>query len=467
VDESLIPARGLDPPRLKLDTLVRLRWLAVAGQTIAVLVVNFWLEFAMPIGLCLAAIALSAWLNLFLKIRYPSSLRLRGRTAALLLAYDVAQLSALLFLTGGLQNPFAILILVPVMVSATTLAPRLTVSLGVLAMAAITVLALWHLPLPWHGGSPMSLPILYVSGVWMALVSAVLFMGTYAFRVAEESRQLADALAATELVLAREQHLSALDGLAAAAAHELGTPLATIALVAKELERELPADSPHSDDVALLRSQSQRCRDILGKLTSLSTQTDQLLDRVPMSHLLAEVVEPHQDAGIEIKVNLSGAGPEPVGRRNPAILYGVGNLLENAVDFAATTVEIDAAWDDRSASLVISDDGPGFAPDIIDHIGEPYVTTRGRNGDQGDDHEAGGLGLGFFIAKTLLERSQARVELSNRPAPLHGAVVRITWPRLAMDRLGSEARSAERMGDSSSRNRSEGQKPPVDASFQA
>jgi len=298
-----------DAPRLKLDTLVRLRWLAVAGQTIAVVVVRFWLGFQMPIGLCLAAIALSAWLNLFLKVRYPSSLRLRGWTAALLLAYDLVQLAALLFLTGGLQNPFSILVLVPVMVSATALAPRLTVALGGLAIAAVSLLAVWHLPLPWHAGAPISLPLLYVGGVWMALVSAVLFMGTYAFRVAEESRQLADALAATELVLAREQHLSALDGLAAAAAHELGTPLATIALVAKELERELPKDSPHADDVALLRSQSQRCRDILGKLTSLSTQTDQMLDRFPISHLLAEVVEPHQGTGVTIDVQMAGKGP--------------------------------------------------------------------------------------------------------------------------------------------------------------
>ena len=421
----------MDTPRLKLDTLVRLRWLAVAGQTMAVLVVDLWLGFRMPIGLCLAVIALSAWLNLFLKVRYPSSLRLRGSTAALLLAYDLIQLTALLYLTGGLQNPFAILVLVPVMISATALAPRLTVVLGALAMASVSLLAVLHLPLPWHTAEPITLPILYVSGVWLSLVSAVLFMGIYAFRVAEESRQLADALAATELVLAREQHLSALDGLAAAAAHELGTPLATIALVAKELERELPADSPHADDVALLRSQSQRCRDILGKLTSLSTQTDKLLDRLPISHLVAEVVEPHQGAGVEIEVKVGGDGPEPVGRRNPAVLYGVGNLLENAVDFADGKVEITASWDAATLSVVIADDGPGFAADVIDHIGEPYVTTRGRNDDE--DHEAGGLGLGFFIAKTLLERSQARVELSNRPNPAHGAVVRIVWPRSAMD----------------------------------
>ncbi|MCX5478113.1 ActS/PrrB/RegB family redox-sensitive histidine kinase [Kaistia geumhonensis] len=431
--EESRPSRNANRPRLKLDTLVRLRWLAVAGQTATVVVVHYWLGFPMPLGLCLGAIALSAWLNLFLKIRYPSSLRLRGSTAALLLGYDVLQLSALLYLTGGLQNPFSILLIVPVMVSATTLDPRLTTALGALVLVAVSVLAIHHLPLPW-AGEPISLPLTYVAGVWVALVSGVFFMGNYAFRVALESRQLAEALTATELVLAREQHLSALDGLAAAAAHELGTPLATITLVTKELQRELPEGSPYAEDVALLRSQAERCRDILGKLTSLSTQTDQHLDRLPISHLIAEVVEPHQGTGVEIDVKLNGrGGPEPVGRRNPAVMYGVGNLLENAVDFAETRVEITAVWTEESVSLVIADDGPGFAADVIDHIGEPYVTTRAP-ADGAADESAGGLGLGFFIAKTLLERSQARVELSNRLSPAHGAIVRIDWPRDAMDR---------------------------------
>jgi two-component system sensor histidine kinase RegB len=443
-DQSL-RSQDYEGRRLKLDTLVRLRWLAIAGQTASVVVVRFWLGFPMQIGLCLAAIALSAWLNLFLKIRYPSSLRLSGRTATLLLGYDVLQLSALLYLTGGLQNPFAILMLVPVMVSATTLAPRFTVMLGALVIVAVTVLGLWHMPLPWAESAFIALPFLYILGVWVALTCAVVFMGVYAFRVAEESRQLADALMATELVLAREQHLSALDGLAAAAAHELGTPLATIVLVTKELERELPPDSPYAEDIALLRSQSQRCRDILGKLTSLSTQSDQHIDRLPVSHLLSEVVDPHAESGIDIKVKLeSESGSEPVGRRNPAILYGLGNLVENAVDFAETTVEITGVWTRDELTVVIADDGPGFASEVIDHIGEPYVTTRApaEAGQDQEDHEAGGLGLGFFIAKTLLERTGARLDLSNREAPAHGAIVRIVWPRDAMDRLGDAGQAA-------------------------
>ncbi len=255
-----------------------------------------------------ALVALSAILNLALRARYRTSQRLDQWPAVGFLAYDLLQLAALLYLTGGLENPFAILLLVPVIISATTLPPRPTILLGTLVVGAASVLAVSHWPLPLAQVGTV-LPLTYVAGVWVALVLACIFTGVYAFRVAEEARQLAKALNATEMVLAREQHLYALDGLAAAAAHELGTPLATIALVAKELEREFPPGSPHAEDVALLRSQSQRCRDILARLTSLSAQPDQLLARLPLSHLIEEVVEAYRAFAAEIVVL------KPEGRR--------------------------------------------------------------------------------------------------------------------------------------------------------
>ncbi len=215
--EESRPSRNANRPRLKLDTLVRLRWLAVAGQTATVVVVHYWLGFPMPLGLCLGAIALSAWLNLFLKIRYPSSLRLRGSTAALLLGYDVLQLSALLYLTGGLQNPFSILLIVPVMVSATTLDPRLTTALGALVLVAVSVLAIHHLPLPWPASRSATAHLCRrcLGGARLRR----LLHGQLRLPRRARIAQLAEALTATELVLAREQHLSALDGLAAAGAH--------------------------------------------------------------------------------------------------------------------------------------------------------------------------------------------------------------------------------------------------------
>ena len=424
--------REVGAKRLRLETLTRLRWLAVAGQSAAVLGVHYGLGFRLPVLACLSVIALSASLNLVLRLRYPASLRLRSRQAALLLAYDILQLGALLYLTGGLQNPFAFLFLVPVMVSATALPPRHTIALGVLALVAASIIAVEHRPLPWALGAELNFPPLYVAGMWTALACTLAFMSIYTWRVAEEARQLAEALAASELVLAREQHLSALDGLAAAAAHELGTPLGTIALVAKELQRALPPGSPEGEDVALLMEQIGRCRAILGTLTSLSGQGDIIVGRMPLSQLIEEVVEPHRNFGVAIDVRLNGEKPEPIGLRNPGILYGLGNLVENAVDFARATVTLSAHWDREAVSVVIADDGPGFSAEIMDRIGEPYVTTRGRDARRSSG-EHGGMGLGFFIAKTLLERTGASVALGNRPSPETGAVVTVVWPRRVMD----------------------------------
>jgi two-component system sensor histidine kinase RegB len=420
--------------RLRLDTLIRLRWLAVAGQTIALLTVYWLLGFPLPLGPCFAAVAVSAWLNVILRLKYPATKRLSDGEALLYLGYDVAQLAVLLYLTGGLQNPFAFLFLVPVMVSAATLKPKLTLALGVSVLIVAGALAFVHWPLPWYPVESFSTPVLYVVGMWAALACSMMFMGLYAFRVAAEARQLSDALTATELILAREQHVSQLDGLAAAAAHELGTPLATIALIAKELERDLGRDPVHAEDIVLLREQIQRCRGILSKLTSMGESGDAHYDRMPLSHLIEEVVDPHRHFGIDIEVELNGDGPEPVGRRNPGILYGVGNIVENAVDFARTKVKIEAHWSARQVIIEILDDGPGFPPDIMDRLGEPYVTTRGRDTRRGVDGEYNvGLGLGFFIAKTLLERTGAVMRLENRTLPETGARVRITWPRAAMD----------------------------------
>src|SRR5499425_2863769 len=237
---------------VRLDTLVRLRWVAVLGQTTAVLVVYFGLDFELPIWACLAVITLAAWLNVALRFRFRVTQRVEPDRAAWLLAFDIAEIAILLFLTGGLQNPFAFLLLGPVLLSATALPPRMIVLLGGFAALCATVLVFYHYKLPWDPDEPLELPAIYQLGVWLSLLLALGFIGVHAWQLAEEERQLAEALAATELVLEREQHLSQLDGLAAAAAHELGTPLATISVVVKELERALEASSPHMDDVRLL-----------------------------------------------------------------------------------------------------------------------------------------------------------------------------------------------------------------------
>jgi two-component system sensor histidine kinase RegB len=423
--------------RLRLQTAVRLRWFGVIGQLLTVGVVYLLLGFQLPLGICLAFIALSAWLNVFLRIRFPARTRLSTGLATSLLAYDILQLAALLFLTGGADNPFIFLLVAPVTVSAATLPPRNTIALGLLGAGMAVLLLFYAMPLPWYPGSRPDLPMLYSVGVLASVLSGMVFLALYAWRLAKEARQMSDALAATELVLAREQQLHALDGLAAAAAHELGTPLSTIAVIAKELAREAKNGSPFADDIALLQAQAMRCREILTKLTRSPSEPDPLHARMSVTQLIDEAAEPYRNSGSGLSISAEAdagadgeAALEPVGERKPGVIHGLSNLIENAVDFARERVEIVARWSARDVLLTISDDGPGIPLDVLDALGEPYITTRAtRRARQIKDGEPAGLGLGFFIAKTLLERSGATVTLENRPRPDHGAIVTVSWPR--------------------------------------
>ena len=442
--------------RLRLQTLVRLRWVAVLGQIITVLVVHFVLGFPVPLAACLAAIAVSAWLNIFLSLRWRRSQRVGSWSAGWLLAYDVLQLALLLYLTGGLNNPFTFLFLVPVTVAAASLPLPWIAGLVAFTMAAASLLAFFHMPLPWSGGLPPALPLTYLAGLWTAVISGVIFAAVYVRQIAEEARQMSAALSATELVLAREQQLSALDGLAAAAAHELGTPLATIALVAKELRREAKPNSPLIEDLDLLVSQSARCREILSRLANRDAQRDAMYERVTLSAMIEDMVAPLRGSGIAIDISTRPAGPrekglEPVFARNPAIIYGLSNLIENAVDFAEVQVAVDAVWNSQQVTVTVRDDGPGFDQDILDKIGEPFVTSRPGYDGARDPHqgEHDGMGLGVFIAKTLLERTGASVSLANGPPDRRGATITISWPRRAVEEMQTSSTTPDKKSGSS------------------
>ncbi|WP_160007444.1 ActS/PrrB/RegB family redox-sensitive histidine kinase [Rhizobium sp. 18055] len=414
--------------RLRLETLVRLRWLAVCGQTATVLIVAFWLKFPLPLSASMALIAALAVVNFLLMIRYPPTHRIDPVAAFVLLGFDLLQLCALLFITGGLANPFAVLVCVPVIISFASQPIRYSMPLIVVALICITILAFSPFPLPWFGGAEINVHSVMQFGMWCSIASTMTFAAFYAYRVSMEASQLAGALAATELVLQREKHLSQLDGLAAAAAHELGTPLATISVVAKEMERELKEDDRFREDVMLLRSQSERCRDILRRLTTLSAEGDAHLRRLPLSSMMEEIVAPHREFGI--KLNLIEKDPrkgEPVTDRNAGMMYGLGNLVENAVDYARKDVTVTVEHNQERVLIVIEDDGEGYSPDILMRIGEPYVTKRQK------EDRAGGLGLGLFIAKTLLERSGAVLTFENRAPESAGARVRVEWPRMLID----------------------------------
>ena len=411
-----------DPVRLRTLTLIR--WVAIAGQVLTLLVVHFGFGFQLPLVSALAIVGASLLLNLVVITGHPKTIRLGERAAATFLAFDILQLAALLYLTGGLDNPFSFLLLAPIAVSATILSVRSTIALCILSIICITLLAIYHYPLPWTEKG-FYVPQVYVLGTWVALVIGIIFFAIYTWRVADEARRMSTALATSQLALAREQQLAAVGGLAAAAAHELGSPLGTIAVVSGEIERELPENSPIREDMRLLMGETRRCRDILAELSERSV--DNIDNRspfalLPIHALVQAAAERHQRDNILfhfVSEAKSKELPEPIVMRSPEIVHGLGNLIQNASQFALKNVQIFTFWDAEYITIVIQDDGLGFPPGLLERLGEPYIASRSQSD--------GRMGLGIFIAQTLLERSGAGIKFGNLNDG--GANVEILWSR--------------------------------------
>ncbi len=425
---------------LRLATIVRLRWIAVIGQLVTVFVVYFGFGFEFPLQWCLVVICLSVSINIILRDLVTYIKVVGNELGTWMLGFDIVQLSILLYLTGGILNPFASLLVAPIAISAASLRSRSTLFLSVLALVAASFISFFYLPLPWHGNEGLALPVAYRMGSWISVLCAMTFIGFFAWRIANEGRVMSAALAATEATLAREQQLSALDGLAAAAAHGLGTPLSTISLVAKELERELDKDSPIRDDVKLIASQAVRCREILQSLTEEGSDGDLLVARSSLGDVLEEVAQPLKalNANIVIDKACEEAVAEPFRRepilaRNPGLIYALSNLFENAVEFSNERVVVTATWNERKLKIKIRDDGEGFSPEMLKMLGEPFISSRSIAHSHVEDDQSGGMGLGFFISKTLLERSGASMRFGNRKAPEKGAFVNLQWPRNRID----------------------------------
>ena len=410
--------------RVRLRTLVFTRWAAVAGQTAALGVVAGLLGYELPLAAAGATVGASVALNLYAHARFSCETWLGDGAAAAYLAYDLIQLTVLLGLTGGLTNPFALLILAPVTVSASLLSRVSTLILAAAAVAAISLLASVHAPLPWPPPG-VKLPSLYVGGIWVALVIAVVFIAGYVAALAREAQRRADALAATRAALADEQRLADLGGLAAATAHELGTPLGTIAVVARELAHELPAGSPSGEDARLLVAESQRCREILQRLSNRS-RGGAGQEPMRLTGLVATAAEPYEQPGTRFRIirDETAEGPEPLVPRSPEILHALGTLVANATRFAGHHILAYTGWNGGHAWVILRDDGPGFAPEVLARLGRPYVTTAKGGG--------GHAGLGVFIARTLLARTGAGVRFANAAAG--GAEVRIVWARARLER---------------------------------
>ena len=426
---------------VRLRTLVGLRWIAIGGQLVAITVAQRLFDLTIDLGLCYLAVGAAVIANIVALFVYPENKRLTELEVAGMLLFDILQLNVLLFLTGGLHNPFAMLILVPVTISATALQWRTTLALGAVAIAVVTAVAVWHLPLQRADGTVMQLPRDLVLGFWAAIVIGAGFLAVFAQRVTAEVHAMSDALLATQMALAREQKLTDLGGVVAAAAHELGTPLATIKLVSSELAEELEGEA--RDDALLIRAQADRCRDILHSMGRVG-KGDLHLREVPLAELIREAAEPHEARGrtilYDVRSENGGERRQPAVLRRPEIVHGLRNLVQNAVDFATSTVWIEATWTERQITVRISDDGPGFPVSVLSRIGDPFVRHRSVEDDRQTRPEYEGMGLGLFIAKTLLERTGAELSFANgrdlsRPfgnTGRTGAIVVATWPRPAI-----------------------------------
>ncbi|MGF1624915.1 MAG: ActS/PrrB/RegB family redox-sensitive histidine kinase [Alphaproteobacteria bacterium] len=431
---------GDAPAPVSLRTLVLIRWFGVIGQGSAVLFVHFGLGHPLPLVAALTVIAASAALNLAVQVIRPAQARISDRDAAFMLGYDIVQLTALLYLTGGLGNPFAFLIVAPVAISASILARWITIILILLSLGCASFIAFYFEPLPMPEAQPFDLPAIYLAGVWTALCLSTIFIAVYVGRVAEESRRISSALADTQIALAREQRRSAIGALAAAAAHELGSPLATITVVAKELQNDLPEDGPLRDDIMLLLSQTNRCREILTRLSNQSDESglgpDTTFRVLPVTALLESVCEAYRSTSIAVAVEVGEAeSDEPLIDNSPEIRRGLGTLIENAVQFARHEVVLTVEWTAATVSVEIQDDGPGFATSILTRLGEPYMSSRKSVSRSGSRVRTGHMGLGVFIAETLLGRSGAHVAYHNAPRESGGgAVVTVTWSRAAFER---------------------------------
>ncbi len=426
---------------IRLRTMIWLRWCAIVGQLAAITLAQKFYNLQLEVGLCYLAVGVSIVGNLIAIFVFPENKRLNEAENFLMVLFDLLQLCFLIYLTGGLHNPFTILILGPVIVSATIMTLRSTIIIGATALTLVTLMVFFHLPLRTEQGFIMRIADVFVFGQWTAITIAVIFLSLYARQITEEMNSMGDAVVATQMALSRTQMLNNLGGVVAAAAHELGTPLATIKLASAELIEDL-ADKPElQDDARLIRQQADRCRDILQSMGRAGKE-DLQIRSAPLVEMIREAAEPHLNRGKDVLIETLGSDDEvlslPLALRRPEIIHGLRNLIQNAVDFARATVWVEARWTENEVSIRIMDDGPGYPTNMLGRIGDPFVRNRRTERDRTARPEYEGMGLGLFIAKTLLQRSGAELSFANGADKVNGssqrrgAVVEVVWPRDAI-----------------------------------
>jgi two-component system sensor histidine kinase RegB len=408
---------------LHLDkkTLVNLRWIAIIGQLIAINFVYFFLKLDLPIIETHIIILIGFTTNIILQFKIKTN-QLKDFNSALFLVYDLLQLSILLYLTGGISNPFSLLIIIPTIVSSTFLSMGTTIILGTITISLLFFLKENHKILPGLDLYNFNFPEYYVAGALVSIIIGLVFLSYFGIKFSGETKKRSGALDKLQQVMAKEYELDSLGGLAAAAAHSLGTPLATISVVAKELKKEIGDKSKHSKDLDLLISQAKRCSEILKQISKKEISDDQFINLIKVEDLLEEIIISFEETS-DKKIILSEVNDmNKINiKRSPEIVYGLRNFIGNAIKFADKELIIKVTSDDENLTLLINDDGPGYAEDIINLIGEPYLKSKSKK-----INNKAGLGLGIFLGKTLLERKKARLTFSNNE-DLKGASVKIIW----------------------------------------
>ena len=410
-----------DNIQLDKKTLVNLRWIALVGQYLTISIVFFIFKFELPFFYCSLVILIGVLTNLYLQFKFNKN-QLNNFASTFFLFYDLIQLSLLLYLTGGITNPFAILLIVPAIVSSTFLNLKSTINLSVATVIILIFLTIYNLPLPHYGELHFHVPDTYLYALPMAIIITLIFLTYFGVRFGIESRKRTEALNKLELILAKEHELESIGLQSAAAAHSLGTPLSTITVVAKELEKEIGKDPKYLKDINLLMSQTKRCSDILKNLSKDQLKEDNFLSNIKIEELLNEIVRSFSEIS-EKKLSLFAEKNElnPQIERTLEITYGLRNFIGNAVKYSDTSVDISLESNNKITEVKICDDGPGFSEDILNVLGEPYIRSKNKI-----ISSKSGLGLGTFIGKTLLERMKANVKFEKSPNT-KGAMVTVKW----------------------------------------
>ena len=406
---------------LDKNTLTILRYIAIFGQFIAVNIVFYYLKLDFKINESYIIIFLGLLTNLFLQFRVRVN-QLKDTYASFFLLYDLIQLSILLYLTGGILNPFSFLLIIPAIVSSTFLSMGTTIILSVITSFMLFLLTYFHFPLPGMDLNTFNVPNFYKLGLLLSILIGLIFLSYFGIRFSGETKKRSEALYKLQEVIAKEYELESLGGQAAAAAHSLGTPLATISVVAKELKKEIGDNKEISKDIDLLISQSKRCSEILKKISRKQIEEDNFLSSLKLEDLLEEIINSFKETSSKkIELSVDNDNNKINIKRSPEIIYGLRNFIGNAVKFSKSNVKINLKSDKDKIEIQINDDGPGIPEDIINKIGEPYIKSKSK-----ELSSKSGLGLGSFLGKTLLERQNAKL-IFRKNSDLGGALILISW----------------------------------------